>query len=284
MKNGRAAQVLALLLAGGLSSTIVARQSPAQPSAVPSAWAAVKPIDPPATPLATESASAGVTKFSFIAYGDTRSSGIADVPGDGDVVHPDHTRVMDGVIAKIHDLATTPYPVRFALQSGDAVLRGQAAAMWNVSFTPIIERLTRGENMPYFFSVGNHDVTSMPPGDPGRAQGLHNTLTAISRLIPPEGSPHRLAGYPSYAFGYGNAFFIAFDSNIASDPVQLAWVADQLEHLDRVRYRHVVAFFHHPPFSSGPHGGASAEPVSGTGQKAPDRLEPQTVAIRSLYG
>ena len=147
--------------------------------------------------------------------------------------------------------------MRFVLQSGDAVLRGQNGAMWNVSFSPIIERLTRGANIPYFFSVGNHDVTGMPPGDPGRALGLHNTLTVMSRLIPPEGSPRRLSGYPTYAFGYGNAFFIAFDSNIASDPIQLAWVTDQLEHLDRARYRHVIAFFHHPPFSSGPHGGAS---------------------------
>jgi hypothetical protein len=98
-----------------------------------------------------------------------------------------------------------------------------------------------------------------------------------------EGSPHRLGGFPTYAFGYGNAFFLAFDSNIAADPVQFAWVSDQLDHLDRTRYRHVVAFFHHPPFSSGPHGGASAEPVPGTGQKAADRIEPQTVAIRTMY-
>jgi hypothetical protein len=105
----------------------------------------------------------------------------------------------------------------------------------------------------------------------------------MSKLIPPEGSPRRLSGYPTYAFGYGNAFFIALDSNIASDAIQFAWVADQLEHLDRARYRHIVAFFHHAPFSSAPHGGASAAPVPGTGQKAPDRLEPQTVAIRTMY-
>jgi len=105
----------------------------------------------------------------------------------------------------------------------------------------------------------------------------------MSKLIPPEGSPRRLSGYPTYAFGYGNAFFIALDSNIASDAIQLAWVADQLEHLDRARFPHVIAFFHHPPFSSGPHGGASAAPVPGTGAKAPDRPEPQTVAIRTTY-
>jgi hypothetical protein len=106
-------------------------------------------------------------------------------------------------------------------------------------------------------------------GDPGRALGLQNTLTAMSALIPAEGSPRRLSGYPTYAFGYGNLFVIAFDSNIASDPLQLAWVTDQLEHLDRTRYRHVIAFFHHPPFTSGQHGGPT--------------LEPQSAAIRDLY-
>jgi hypothetical protein len=243
----------------------------------------VRPIEPPVTPLPSETASADVTKFSFMAYGDTRSSGAADVPGDGQIVHPEHSRIVDRMIARIHEAASTPFPIRFVLQSGDAVVRGQNAAMWNVSFSPIIERLTRGENIPFFFSVGNHDVTTMPPGDPGRAQGLHNTLTAMSKLIPPEGSSRRLSGYPTYAFGYGNAFFIALDSNIASDQLQLAWVADQLEHLDRRRFRHVLAFFHHPAFSAGPHGGASAAPVPGTGVKAPDRLEPQTTAIRTLY-
>jgi hypothetical protein len=123
----------------------------------------------------------------------------------------------------------------------------------------------------------------MPAGDPGRALGLHNTLTAMSKLLPPEGSPRRLSGYPTYAFGFGNSFFIAFDSNVAGDPVQLAWVNDQLEHLDRSRYHHVIAFFHHPVFSSGPHSGASAEPAPGTGQKAPDRVEPATIALRTQY-
>jgi len=271
------------MLVYSLSASIVAQQPAAQPPATPLVWAAVRPIEPTATPLASEAASAAVTRFSFIAYGDTRSGSVPDVPGDGDVVHPDHTRVVDRMIEKAAQLASTPFPVRFVLQSGDAVLRGPSAAMWNVSFSPIIERLTKGANIPYFFSVGNHDVTTMPAGDPQRALGLHNTLTAMSKLIPPEGSPRRLSGYPTYAFGYGNAFFIALDSNIASDAIQFAWVADQLEHLDRARFRHVIAFFHHPPYSSGPHGGASAAPVPGTGQKAPDRVEPQTVAIRTMY-
>jgi hypothetical protein len=59
---------------------------------------------------------------------------------------------------------------------------------------------------------------------------------------------------------------IVLDSNIASDPQPLAWVADQL---DRSRYTQVIAVFHHPVLSSGPHGG--------------DTIEPQTLAIRDLY-
>src|SRR6476646_7861662 len=265
----------------GVIGAVAAAQQP--PPASPPPLVLVRPINPPATPLPSEAASASVTRFSFVAYGDTRSSGVADVPGDGQIVHVEHSRVVDKMIPRIRDSASTPFPIRFVLQSGDAVLRGQNGAMWNVSFSPIVERLTREANIPFFFSVGNHDVTTMPPGDPGRALGLHNTLTAFSRLLPPEGSPRRLSGYPTYAFGYGNAFFIAIDSNIASDAVQLAWVTAQLDHLDRSRFRHVVAFFHHPPFSSGPHGGASGTPMPGTGEKAPDRPEPQTVAVRTLY-
>jgi len=261
-----------ILVIGAVGSA----QQPAVAPVVPPAltFVPIHPIAPPARPLLRESESANVTKFSFLAYGDTRNAGVpaggVPVPGDGDILHPIHSQIVDAMIARIQTLAGTPYPVRFVVQSGDAVLRGATGAQWNVSFTPIIERLTRVGGVPLFFSVGNHDVTGMPAGDPGRMMGLHNTLTAFSKLMPPEGSPRRLSGYPTYTFGYGNSFFIAFDSNLADDRLQLAWVTDQLEHLDRARYRHVVAFFHHPVFSSGPHGGVG-------------KIEPQTLAIRTSY-
>jgi len=51
---------------------------------------------------------------------------------------------------KIAALAATPFPVRFIVQSGDAVTSGRDGSAWNVSFTPIIERLTRGAGVPYF--------------------------------------------------------------------------------------------------------------------------------------
>src|SRR5499426_858926 len=234
----------------GLSLLLVhLRAAQTAPPALAPASATVRAIEPPATPLPEEPASAGVMRFSFVAYGDTRSASDPNVPGDGRVIQAEHSRLVDRVISKARELAPTPFPIRFVLQSGDAVLRGTDAAMWNVSFNPIIEKLTRSANLPYFFTVGNHDVS----GEGGRTQGLQNTLTAMSKLIPAEGSPRRLKGYPTYAFGYGNSFFIAFDSNIPDDALQIAWVSDQLEHLDRARYRHVIVFFHHPAFSSGPH-------------------------------
>ena len=250
-----------------------APQQPAVPVILP-----VKAIDPPATPLPDEAASAAVTRFSFIAYGDTRCDCTVQRPAEDETPH---ARVVDAMLAAARARAGKPNAIRFVLQSGDATFRGQSAERWPV-FVAIIEKLTTQANLPYFFSVGNHDVTGMPPGDPGRAIGLHYTLSAISKLVPPEGSPRRLNGYPTYAFGYGNSFFIAFDSNIASDAAQLAWVTDQLEHLDRARYTNVFAFFHHPLFSSGPHSGIQrADPA--THQRGPDRIEPQTLAMRTLY-
>src|SRR6185436_6877147 len=99
------------------------------PQTVPiPAWAAVKPIDPPETPLPPEEATANVTRFSFVGYGDTRSGGGPN--GDGVVVHPEHSKLADLMIAKAKELSATPFPLRFVLQSGDAVLRGQIAAQW----------------------------------------------------------------------------------------------------------------------------------------------------------
>jgi 3',5'-cyclic AMP phosphodiesterase CpdA len=254
-------------------AALVASAQEARPWATP--LVAVRPIDPPRRPLPSEAASATVRRFSFIAYGDTRSQ------VDGEALQPEHGAVVDRMLAKARQLAATVYPVRFVLQSGDAVVRGNESAQWNVSFTPLIEKLTRTADLPFFFALGNHDVPPGPPGDTRRAEGLHNTLSAMSRLVPPEGSARRLNGYLTYAFGYGQLFAIAIDSNIAADATQLTWVTDQLEHLDRARYKHIVVFFHHPPFSAGPHGGVSP---GASVTPTVDNVEVPTAAIRRLYG
>jgi hypothetical protein len=243
------------------------RQPPGPPDEV-----VVRAIAAPSTPLPSEAASADVRRFSFIAYGDTRSAGPAQ-PGehapDGRELQREHGRVVDAMLDSVRSLADTPFPVRFVVNSGDAVLYGPDAGMWNVSFVPLVERLTRQADLPYFFAVGNHDATSRLLGDPEREHGIRNTLSAMAQLMPAEGTPRRLSGYPTYAFGYGNSFFVLLDSTIATDPTQRAWVARQLEGLDVTRYHHVFAVFHHPPFSSGPHGGPT--------------LAPESAAIRDLY-
>ena len=215
----------------------------------PTRHVAVSPIRPPDTPLPPESATAGVTRFSFIAYGDTRGR------QDGRKLQAEHERVVESMLGTIRRARTSADSIRFVLQSGDAVTNGAVAQQLSVSYVPLIDRLTREGNVSYFLAVGNHDVgSSANLLDPRRLSGLRNYLEANGALLPLDDSPRRLAGYPVYAFGYGNSFFMALDSHIVDDPAQLAWMTQQLESLDRRRYVNVVAFFHHPVYSSGPHG------------------------------
>ena len=239
---------LATLALASVPVTASAQVTPPQPTDT------VVAIRPPARPLPPEAASADVTRFSFIVYGDTR--------GRRDGVDPqyEHSLIVDDMLRSIRRLENGPDPVRFILQSGDAVVNGRDPRQWNKSFTGLINRLTTEAGLPYFLAPGNHDVTSAAELDnPGRKEGLANYLRAVAHLIPPDGATRRLAGYPTYAFGYGNTFLLAFDSNIAADSTQLAWARAQLEGLDRKRFTNIVAFFHHPTYSSGPHGGAIIE-------------------------
>lgn len=213
----------------------------------------VRPVAAPARGLPSEAASARVTRFSFIVYGDTRG------PRDGTEVQAVHSMIVESMLKKIAELKSGPDPVRFVIQSGDGVVNGGVAAQWNVSYTPVVERLTREGAVPYYLVPGNHDVSSADSARaPLRLARLPNYYAVTSKTIPQSG-PRRLRGYPTFAFGYGNTFVIGFDSNIAGDTIQFAWVKAQLEHLDRRRWTHVVMFAHHPAYSSGPHGGAIVE-------------------------
>lgn len=211
-------------------------------------------IKPPGTPLPDEAQSRNVTKFSFISYGDTRGR------RDGTAIQYEHSLIVDSMLGQIKKLHDTEYPVRFILQSGDAVVDGRKAQQWNVSFVPLINRLTMEGGVSYFLAPGNHDVThSGNAEDPERKVALHNYLDAVGSLIPPDGSPRRLSGYPTYSFGYGNTFVLGFDANIAGDEKQFRWVKAQLEEVDRKRYVNIIVFCHQAPFSSGPHGGPTVE-------------------------
>jgi len=225
---------------------------------------ATRAISPAKRPLPAEEQSAGVSKFSYIVYGDTRGR------RDGVELQYEHGLVADSMLATIRRLDMTEYPVKFVMQTGDAVVNGGEAAQWNTSFVGIINRLTTEGGVPYFLAPGNHDVSAADNLEsPQRQRALKNYLDAMAQMIPPNETTRRLAEYPTYAFGYGNTFFVALDSNIANDQVQYDWVRTQLEGLNRSRWVNVVAMFHHPIFSSGPHGAA--------------KTEPQTTALRARY-
>lgn len=62
-------KTVALLL---ICVTAASAQQPAPIPAPTVALVPVRPIEPPPTPLSPEAVSAGITRFSFVAYGDTR--------------------------------------------------------------------------------------------------------------------------------------------------------------------------------------------------------------------
>ena len=192
-------------------------------------------------------------RFSFIAYGDTRGR------HDGVELQAEHQLVIESMLTTMKRATTSADSIRFVLQSGDAVVNGSFAKQWRVSYVPLINRLTQEGGVPYFLSVGNHDVgNSTDLLDPRRVAGMRNYFAANAQLLPPKAS-RRLDGYPTFAFGYGNTYVISVDSDIPDDPSQFNWMTRQLESLDRRRYENVVVFFHHPPYSSGPHGGVQTE-------------------------
>jgi len=244
-------QTIRVLAAALGVASLGAGCSPGQPGDRPTP---VTAILPPGTPFPTELASAGVTRFSFIGYGDTRGR------RDGVALQHEHSRVVESIVTTIKEMANGPDPVRFVLQSGDAVVDGRNPRQWNVSFVGLVNRITTEGDVPYFLAPGNHDVTSSDDLNyPARKSALANYLYAMTLLIPPDHSARRLDGYPTYAFGYGNTFVLAFDSNVAGDAPQYSWVKTQLEQLDRRRYENVIAVFHHPVYSSGPHGATVVE-------------------------
>ena len=158
----------------------------------------VTAITAPPVALPSEAATAGARKFSFIAYGDTRG-GL-----DGIALQTNHSLVVASILRTIAARAATADPIKFVVQSGDAVTDGRSALQLTVSYVPVVNRLT-GAGVPYYLAVGNHDVFNSPNlADSDRVRGLKNYFAANRNLIPAEGSPRRLSGYPTYAVVYGN--------------------------------------------------------------------------------
>src|SRR5581483_8221624 len=128
--KSRACSILALIF---VARSAIGAQTPAD-SVVPSL--------PPRAPLPAEAATANITHFSFIAYGDTRGR------HDGAQLQSEHQLVIESMLATIKKYQGTPDAIRFVVQSGDAVVNGSIAAQLNVSYIPLINRLTQEGGVP----------------------------------------------------------------------------------------------------------------------------------------
>src|SRR5262249_3307595 len=137
----------------------------------------VRAIKAPRTPLPAEKDSAGVNRFSFIVYGDTRGR------RDGFEIQYEHSLIANAAAATLKKMEKTPVLFRFVIQTGDGVANGAIGRQWNASFVDLINRLTQEGNVPYFHPVGNHDVSSAKTlDDPRRQPGLKNFFSANAEL------------------------------------------------------------------------------------------------------
>ena len=145
--------------------------------------ATARTIDPAGVSLPLEADSGNQTKFAFIAYGDTRG------PADGLLIQPAHRDVINRILASIPDEERAGFPVRFVVQSGDAVVAGQYANQWNVSFNPLIERLIHDGHVPVSLRGGQsrrrHDARSQSRARRGTAKrdGRNGPFLAARRDI-----------------------------------------------------------------------------------------------------
>ncbi|HEV2666600.1 MAG TPA: hypothetical protein VG324_16900, partial [Blastocatellia bacterium] len=135
---------VSMLAAGQNPQTQPAQQPQPQPPAVQQQTALppeaitepVRSIKAPRAPLPGEKDSAGVNRFSFIVYGDTRGR------RDGFELQYEHSMIVNSVVAAIKRLEKTPFPVRFVIQTGDGVANGAIGRQWNASYVDLINRLT----------------------------------------------------------------------------------------------------------------------------------------------
>ena len=132
---------------------------------------------------------------------------------------------LSAVMAEYHTL----FPYEFALMMGDNLYGGEEAVDFKTKFEDVYRPLT-DKAIKFYASLGNHDE-------------------AKQRLY----EPFNMNGKEYYRFKKGDVAFYALNSNYM-DKVQLAWLTSELAKDDS---RWKIAFFHHPPYSSGGKHGSS---------------------------
>jgi hypothetical protein len=158
---------------------------------------------------------AAAEKFTFVAYGDTRSDPVA------------HRQVIREIVG-LHP--------EFVLQSGDLVSNGRSAAQW-AEFDRITQPL-RDAHIAYYPARGNHDLGTFYPH---YVPGTFDSGDKVNKLY--------------YAFTRHRNRFIIVDSMEPYEPdsPQYVWLARELARSGKTAVSTFV-MFHEAPFSVGPHG------------------------------
>jgi 3',5'-cyclic AMP phosphodiesterase CpdA len=156
--------------------------------------------------------------WNVIAYGDTRFTDPANITS----TNPKVRRWLVDRIASEHPDAL--------LISGDLPLKGSVSADYDV-FKHETEPW-RTAKLRVYPTLGNHELS----GD--KVVGLKNWWATFPEL----------AGRRWYSVQFGNAYFIALDSDmdLIAGSQQRAWLTDQLAHLPK-ETQFVMLELHHPP-------------------------------------
>lgn len=123
------------------------------------------------------------------------------------------------------------FPFEFALLMGDNMYGGEKAEDFKLKFENVYKRLL-DDKVKFYATLGNHDESN---------QRFYANFN--------------MNGEEYYRFKKGNVAFYSLNSNYM-DKRQLKWLEDELVK-DTSEWK--IAFFHHPPYSSGGKHGSSTE-------------------------
>jgi predicted phosphodiesterase len=121
------------------------------------------------------------------------------------------------------------------LHTGDVVYPAGSLENYRLRYLDSYATLMR--SVPFYPCPGNHDYAE----DGGEAYRMIHSLPSSGVLEYERGR--------YYSFDRGDVHFVSLDSNECSDAM-LQWLERDLSTTDR-RWR--IAYFHHPPYSLGPH-------------------------------
>lgn len=132
------------------------------------------------------------------------------------------------------------------LTLGDNAYPDATDAQFTWKFFAVYRDLLKGAVL--WPALGNHDVRS---ADWATESGVYFESFTLPRLGQAGGVPSGTQAY--YSFDYGNTHFIclnSLDSDFATDHLMLTWLRRDLAANDKTW---TVSFWHHPPYSKGPH-------------------------------